>query len=106
MVAITLVTVARAQSGIEHARAYAAPVTGLFSGSQLADSGVSASLRRPVASLQSGISGMALCLLPVIFIGLIAPLNLLTLRSFLSVECELRAPGLPHLFQRPPPTFA
>jgi hypothetical protein len=42
-------------------------------------------------------------LLPVLFVGLISPLSLLSPRSFLSVGQRYPAPVLPALFQRPPP---
>jgi hypothetical protein len=106
MVAITLVSVVRTQSGIEHARTYSAPVATFFSGSRLLDSGISASAHRPVVSSQLGISGIAFDLLTIFFVGLIAPLNLLSPQSLLCLGRALPAPDLPHLFQRPPPTLA
>lgn len=101
--AITLASLARAQSGIEYARAYATPVMKFLAASQLADSDVSSPAHRTVSSSQTGTSALTLELLPVFFVGLIAPLDLLSARSAFRIEFALLAPDLPYLFQRPPP---
>lgn len=43
--------------------------------------------------------------LPVLFIGLIAPLNLISPRSMLSLGRRPSFPELPEKFQRPPPAL-
>jgi hypothetical protein len=47
-----------------------------------------------------------LALLPVYFVGLIAPFNLPTLLSVLSLSYAAKAPDLAPSFQRPPPNCA
>jgi bacteriorhodopsin len=47
-----------------------------------------------------------LALLPVFFVGLIAPFNLPTLLSVLSLGYPAKAPDLAPSFQRPPPNCA
>jgi len=103
--AITLASLARAQSGIEHARAYATPVIKLLAANQLADPDASATAHRTASPSQAGNSAFALELLPVFFIGLIAPLSLRSPQSTLRVESALAAADLPDLFQRPPPVL-
>jgi hypothetical protein len=101
--AITLASLARAESGFAYARAYAAPVMKFIAASQLADSNASSPARRTVSPSQTGSSALGLELLPVFFVGLIAPLSLLSAQSVLCIESALAAPDLPDLFQRPPP---
>jgi hypothetical protein len=101
--AITLASIARAESGIENARAYATPVIKFFAGSHLAESGASAVAHRATSSSKFTAPGMILNLMPVCFVGLVAPLNLLTARSALCLGRGLAAPDLPGLFERPPP---
>lgn len=47
-----------------------------------------------------------LALLPVFFVGLIAPFNLISLLSVLSLGYAAKAPELAPSFQRPPPNCA
>jgi len=103
VVAITFASLARAQSGMENARTYAAPFVNFFAGSHLAKSGTSAPARR--ATLTSPVTGpgIALEMLPVFFVGLVAPLNPLSARSAPCLGRTLPAPNLPELLQRPPP---
>ena len=101
--AITLASLARAQSGIEHARACATPVMKFLAASQLPDSGAASPVRRTVSRSQAGANPLTLELLPVFFVGLIAPLNPLSGRSVISIGSASRAVHLPDLFQRPPP---
>ena len=103
--AVSLASLARAQSGIENARAYATPFIAFFSSSHLAESGASASTQLPASSSQGDAFGNVLNLLPVYFVGLVAPLNLLTARSVLCFGRALSAPDQHALFQRPPPIF-
>jgi hypothetical protein len=101
--AISWASLARAQSGIETARAYANPFIAFFAGSQVADSGASTSAQRAASPSQFGSAGIGLDLLPVFFVGLISPLGVLSSGSTLSLGRVLPAPSLPGLFQRPPP---
>lgn len=101
--AITLASLARAQSSIEQARAYATPVIKFLAASQLAESGDFASVHRAVAPSQAGTSALALELLPVFFVGLIAPLSLYSANASFSIGSARPVLGLPNLSQRPPP---
>jgi len=101
--AITLASLARAQSGIENARAYAAPVIKFLSGSALADPGASAANHRSGESAQSGAFTGAFNLLPVFFIGLLFCYSLTPSALRSSPVRALCAPCQPKLFQRPPP---
>ena len=103
--AISLASLARAQSGIENARAYATPLIAFFSSSHLTESGASASTQLPASTSRGDAFGNAVNLLPVFFVGLVAPLNLLTARSASCLRRALPAPSQPGLFQRPPPTL-
>jgi hypothetical protein len=100
---MTLASLARAQSGMENARAYATPFIALFAGSHQAESGASTSAHRAASASRVAGSGMAFDLLPVFFVGLVAPLSLLSARSAFCLGRTLAAPRLPELFQRPPP---
>ncbi|MGD0740217.1 MAG: hypothetical protein ABR957_11520 [Terracidiphilus sp.] len=102
--AITLASLARAQAGVENAKAYASPVIKFFAGSPLADTAVSKSTDRNV-SHASNYLGPALDLFPVLFVGLVSPLNLQSVRSLHAMGRALPAPDLSVLFQRPPPVL-
>lgn len=103
--AITIASLARAQSGIENARAYANPFIGLFSDGHLAESGASAAAHRSLSSTHAENSGIVLNLLPVFFVGLVSPLSLLFAGSAHCLRRALPAPDLAGRFQRPPPLF-
>jgi hypothetical protein len=102
--AITLSSLARAQAGIENARAYASPVIKFLAGSPLTDPAVSTSTARNVSRVPNYL-GTALDLLPVLFVGLVSPLGLQSVRSLHAVGRGLPAPNLSVLFQRPPPVL-
>jgi len=102
--AITLASLARAQAGIENARAYASPVIKFLAGSPLADVVVSKSTERKVSAASNHL-GAALDLLPVFFVGLVSPLGLKSVRSLHALGRALPAPSLSVLFQRPPPAL-
>jgi hypothetical protein len=103
--AITLASLARAQAGIENARACASPVIKFFAGSPLADTAASTSTDGNVSSVPRYIFGTALDLLPVLFVGLVSPLGLQSVRSLHAMGRALPAPSLSVLFQRPPPAL-
>jgi hypothetical protein len=100
--AITLSSLARAQAGIENARAYASPVIKFLAGSPLTDTAVSKSTDRNTSHV-SNYLGTALDLFPVLFVGLVSPLGLQSVCSFHAIGRALPAPNLSALFQRPPP---
>lgn len=107
--AIALASVARVESGFEIARAYANPIIALLAATpstQSANPQHFAGPRTPQANrANSQHSGPSfwLELLPVLFVGLLSPLALLSAWSFLSLSRTFPAPALPSLFQRPPP---
>ena len=113
--AVAFTSVARAEARQQNARAFAHPVLEFLARSQTqnlaAQSGVSrfahlSSRLQARSLLRDAGSGALIAILPVLFIGLVSPL---TLVSVASIRCLGRAPAVPllsALFQRPPPNFA
>jgi hypothetical protein len=101
--AITLASLARAQSRIENARGYANPFIAFLSDGHLAEPGASAVAHRSASSSHAESSGTVLNLLPVFFVGLVSPLSMLFAGSLLCIRRALPAPDLVGRFQRPPP---
>jgi hypothetical protein len=105
MAAISLASIARVQSGVENARAYADPVIKFFAAAQHVDAEASAKAHRGGSPAQTGGSGLGLSLLPVFFVGLVAPLALKLIGARLRQQRVPAPPSLSALFQRPPPIF-
>jgi hypothetical protein len=109
--AIAVATLARTESGLPRATALTHPVLQFLSAHAQNDTSIPAAWnRRPSAvhaqkNSQHG-SGAWMVFLPVFFIGLISPLNLISPRALLSLGRTPAAPRLPFLFQRPPPSFS
>lgn len=112
--AVAFTSVARAEMAQQSVRAYAHPVFEFLVRSQsqnlAAHSGVLrfASLgshRQSNSMLRRAGSGALIAMLPVLFIGLVSPLTLLS-ASIRSLGLVPAVPLLPALFQRPPPSFA
>jgi hypothetical protein len=117
--AVAFVAVAattRAEGGSVNSAAYTHPVFQFLSGQSssyaIAQRGVprllknwssDRSSRQSSANPRNSASGLWQTMLPVMFIGLVAPLSFLALRSSLSDRRRLTAPALPFSFQRPPP---
>ena len=59
----------------------------------------------PGVYLHDAASGAWTAILPVLFIGLVAPLSLISPRSVRSLGRTPSAPALPCSFQRPPPAL-
>ena len=110
--AIALASLARAQAEIQNARAYAHPMLEFLAGNQTAEP----MIRVGVPRLQSGRehhatawlwsnahSGAGAAMLPIHFVGLISPLNLLSSSSDFCASRPPAEPILPCSFQRPPP---
>lgn len=55
--------------------------------------------------LHDAASGAWMAVLPVLFVGLVAPLSLISPRSLRSLGRTPSFPGLPEKFQRPPPAL-
>ena len=113
--ALAVATAARAQAGIQSATAYTNPVLEFLAGhpstAALATNGAPRlfehrSARQARAALSHGAdSGPSTAMLPVFFVGLIAPMSLISPRSALCLGCTHSAPALPSRFQRPPPSL-
>jgi hypothetical protein len=113
--AIAMATVARAQAGVQSATAYTHPVLEFLashsSAAGHATSGdprlfVHRSDRQSRTALSDGANpGVWTAMLPVLFVGLVAPLSLVSPRFALSLGRTPSAPALPFSFQRPPPSL-
>lgn len=110
--AVAFASVARAEDGLQSAKAYAHPVLEFLARSQAqqAITGPGASRfaqrgsSRPMRAIfRDAGSGSWVAMLPVFFIGLIAPPALLSTPSTHSLGCGFAEPLLPASFQRPPP---
>jgi len=113
--AVAFTSVARTEAGLQGGKAYSHPVLEFLAWSQGQNAGAHSSVlrfghlgsgRRADSMLQNARSGALIAMLPVLFIGLVSPLTLL---SAASIRCLGRAPAaplLPALFQRPPPSLA
>jgi hypothetical protein len=106
-----------AQDTVQSARGYAHPILQFLASHSgegatpagdpqahaLRQSAISAALRSSEREAQSG---LWLAMLPVLFVGLISPLNMLSPGSLLCLGRAPAAPWLPSSFQRPPPHLA
>lgn len=109
--AMAVATLARAQAGIQSATAYTHPVLeflGAHGDASAATVGGPRMLlrtsRQTRAVLFSGAGPRAWnAILPVLFIGLVAPLSLIPAKGAQCVGRAPSAPLLPFRFQRPPP---
>lgn len=103
-----------AQTSIEGARACAHPVLQFLAGDQASAASGAPWLEQHRQSKGAAFAvaerdahaGLWASMLPVRFIGVVAPLNLLAPRSLLCLGRTPAAPQLPARFQRPPPPFA
>jgi hypothetical protein len=113
--AIAMATIARAQAGVQSATAYTHPVLE-FLASHSSAAGYASSddprlyghrSGRQTRSAQSDGAhpGVWTAMLPVLFIGLVAPLSLVSPQFALSLGRTPSAPALPFSFQRPPPSL-
>ena len=111
--AMAVVALARVQTGVENAAVSSNPVLAFLAGQQNPAAVVAAGgpqiVRIGSARRGSGVylhdasSGGWTAILPVLFIGLVAPLSLVSPQSIVSLGRTPSAPALPFLFQRPPP---
>lgn len=112
--AIAFASAARAEEGLQSARAYAHPVLEFLAKSQIQNSAAKPGVLRfaqpasrhqfKALSRDAGI-GMWMAIVPVCFVGLVSPLNLLSASSIHDRKQAPAAPLLPASFQRPPPFF-
>jgi len=114
--AMAVASLARVDSSIGTATVYTNPVLAFLAGQQNTASAAASnsthyvhlgSARRASAVfLHQAAPGAWTAVLPVLFIGLVTPLSLISPNSLLSLGRRLSAPALPSLFQRPPPAHA
>lgn len=110
--ALAIASLARLQAGVEHARTYTAPVLEFLAAQQAAAGSPAAHEFHPGAGHQTRHRRLAFLhdsgstawapMLPVLFIGLIVPLCILSAPSSLRAGIP-STPLLPASFQRPPP---
>lgn len=110
--ALTIASLARVQAGLESARTYAHPVLEFLVAEHNAAHAALPRFARAYARSEADAGrsilhdtdgGAWLAMLPVLFVGLVAPLSLLAPRSALCLGRPPAAPPLPFRFQRPPP---
>lgn len=108
VVAMSIAVSAQAQSGVRNARAYATPVLQFLAAHSL-DQQVAADAQRLLhrrsarADRNGSDTGVLAAMLPVFFVGLVSPLNLVSPCGRHSISRAPAAPALPSSFQRPPP---
>ena len=110
--AVAVVSLVRVQPGVESATVYGNSVLAFLAG-QHTPTTVSAAGSPQIVKARNGSgvylhdasSGAWTAILPVLFIGLVAPLSLISPRSYLSLGRTPSFPGLAEEFQRPPPAL-
>jgi hypothetical protein len=113
--AIAAVSLVRIEGGTGSPSIYTNPVMAFLAGQQSAPTVSAAGSPQIVliGSARSGVgmylhdggSGAWVAVLPVLFVGLVAPLSLISPQSMLSLGRRPSAPALPFSFQRPPPVL-
>lgn len=112
LAALTLASVASAESGTKSPRDNAQPVLEFLAGGHTAQTALphgiprltqSRNTGRIEALSQQGVAGAWMTMLPVLFVGVVSPLNQLSQGSVLCLGSVPAAPLLPPSFQRPPP---
>jgi hypothetical protein len=113
LAAMAVVSLARVQTGVENPSAYANPVLAFLAGqpnpATVSTAGGPQIVRIGSARNGSGVylhdasSGGWTAILPVLFVGLMAPMSLISPRRIFSLGRTPSFPGLPEKFQRPPP---
>lgn len=113
--AMAVVSLARVQAGAENATVSVNPVLAFLAGQQnvatVSAAGSPQIVRIGSARRGSGVylhdasSGGWTAILPVLFVGLMAPMSLISARSIFSLGRTPSFPELPEKFQRPPPAL-
>jgi hypothetical protein len=103
--ALTIAVAARAQSGMQNARAYTGPVLQFLAAHSADQAPAAHALNRRAsrASRHGADTAAVAAMLPVFFIGLVSPLSLLSPQPLDSTGHPPADPALPASFQRPPP---
>ena len=112
--AMAVVSLARVE-GVGNSTVYINPVLAFLAGQQnttvVSDAGspqmvkVGAAGKAAGVYLHDGASGAWTAMLPVLFVGLLVPLSLISRNNMLSLGRTPLAPALPCSFQRPPPVL-
>jgi hypothetical protein len=113
--AMAVVSLARIEAGA-NTTVYTNPVLAFLAGHQNSATGMSMTGAPRIGNLGSArhaargflraaAPGSWIAVLPVLFIGLVAPLSLVSARSLLSLGRTPAFPQLPEKFQRPPPAL-
>lgn len=109
VVTIVLATAARAEDGLQSARTYANPVIQFLSATHSAQAAAAVtdarSLHARSGHRPSAGDDMWTAMLPVLFVGLVSPLSLISAHSHVSLDRIPATPSLAPLFQRPPPAY-
>jgi hypothetical protein len=108
--AVAVVTLTRAESGLPRATTFTNPVLQFLSAhadsESLASFGLPGNQDRAAGASHGKRSGVFAVMLPILFIGLVAPLSLVLPNATMSLGRKSPAPDLSCHFQRPPPCFA
>lgn len=113
--AMAVVSLARVETGANNTTVYTNPVLAFLAGQQNGPSAAAAGSPHIVkigsarhgsgVYLHDAASGAWMAVLPVLFIGLAAPLDLISAQSNLSLGRTPARPELLKKFQRPPPAL-
>jgi hypothetical protein len=113
--AMAVVSLARVEGSVGKGTAYTNPVLAFLAGQQnsatVSAAGspqivkIGSAHRVSRVYLHDAASGAWTAILPVLFVGLVSPLSLISSRSILSLGRTPPAPRLAALFQRPPPAL-
>lgn len=112
--AVAFTSVVRAETGVQSLKGYTHPVFEFLARSQSQNPAAHSvvlrfsnigSRRQANSMFRSSGSGAWVAMLPVLFIGLVSPLVLLSNASIRSLGRAPAAPLLSVLFQRPPPSL-
>jgi len=113
--AMAVVSLTRVEGTVGAVTAYTNPVLAFLAGQQngahLVPSGgpqtlnLGSARKRSLAFLHDAAPGAWTAILPVLFVGLVAPLSLISPESYLSLGRRPATPALPCSFQRPPPAL-
>ena len=107
--ALSIAVAAQAQSGMQSSRAYATPVIKFLAAHAADQPSAAIAVQRLLnrssarADRHSTETSAWTAMLPVLFVGLVSPLNLVSLPSPDATGHVPAAPALPSSFQRPPP---
>jgi len=113
--AIAVVSLTRVEGSIGNATVYTNPVLAFLAGQQNAADqfapggshilNLGSARKQSLVFLHDTAPGAWTAILPVLFVGLVAPLSLISPKSYFSLGRRPAAPPLPCSFQRPPPAL-